>query len=60
MYYYDVWINVMVYYIYINDERVLESVGSVFIDKMKFSIKYYGGMFLFKVNDIIFVCILYV
>lgn len=60
MYYHDARTNVMAHHTYINDERVLESVGSALTDKTKFSTKYHGGMFLLKANDTISVRIPYV
>lgn len=50
----------MGYYIYINDDKVLESMGSVISIIRRYNIKYYGGVFFLIEDDIIFVGILYI
>ncbi|XP_022792743.1 ectodysplasin-A-like isoform X1 [Stylophora pistillata] len=60
MYYHDARTYVMAHHTYINNELVLESVGSTITDNTKFNTKYHGGVFLLKTNDTISVRIPYI
>ena len=51
---------VMAHHTYINNEKVMESVGSASTDSTKYSTKYHGGVFLLKANDTISVRIPYI
>ena len=59
MYYYDGATALMGHHTYINDEKVMESVGSVIGLKRKYNTKYHGGVFLLQERDTISVYIPY-
>ena len=59
MYYYDGATALMGHHTYINDEKVMESVGSVIGPKRKYNTKYHGGVFLLQEKDTISVYIPY-
>ena len=53
MYYNDARTHVMAHHTYINNEKVMESVGSAIFDSTKDNTRYHGGVFLLRVNDTI-------
>lgn len=60
MYYNDARTHVMAHHTYINNEKVMESVGSAITDSTKDNTRYHGGVFLLRVNDTISVRIPYI
>ena len=59
MYYFDGTTVNMGHSIYINNNKVLESVGSVVSISRKYNTKYHGGVFLLRAGDTLSVHILY-
>ena len=59
MFYYDGTARTMAHYTYINDDKALESLGSVVSDLRKYNTKYHGGVFLLRANDTLLVQIPY-
>jgi len=59
MYYNDARTHLMAHQTYVNNERVMESVGSALTDSTKDNTRYHGGVFLLRVNDTISVRIPY-
>ena len=53
MYYFDGSTVKMGHYTYINQDKVLESVGAVISASRKYNTKYHGGVFLLRENDIL-------
>lgn len=51
MYYYDGSPIMMGHLTYINDNKVMESMGSVITAKKKYNTKYHGGVFLLDKGD---------
>ena len=51
MYYIDGFTVQMGHGTYINQDKVLESVGSVISASRKYNTKYHGGVFLLREND---------
>ena len=59
MYYYDGSPILMAHHTFINNDKVMESVGSVISDTKMFNTKYHGGVFLLQANDTISVGVPY-
>ncbi|XP_068685142.1 collagen alpha-1(XVII) chain-like isoform X3 [Montipora foliosa] len=59
MYYYDGSSPQMGHYTFVNDDKVLESMGSVISTIRRYNTKYHGGVFLLEENDTISVGIPY-
>ena len=60
MYYNDARLPVMAHHTYINNEKVMESVGSSVTASTKYNTKYHGGVFLLRANDTISVRVPYI
>jgi len=59
MYYFDGTTAHMGHLTYINNKRVLESMGSIVNEYRKYNTKYHGGVFLLRKNDTLSVNTLY-
>ena len=59
MYYHDGSSILMAHHTFINNDKVMESVGSVISDRKMYNTKYHGGVFLLHANDTISVGVPY-